>query len=73
MIEINGVEFETTGEVKHAKDEHAKEYIEAVKRGKGWSRHYRNMRGIWEDIRPHGIGHCNDIHTCDSCCDGMYK
>jgi hypothetical protein len=34
MIEINGVEFETTGEVKHAKDEHAKEYVEAVKSSK---------------------------------------
>lgn len=26
-----------------------------------------------EDICPHGVGHCNDIHGCDGCCEGLYK
>lgn len=38
----------------------------------GWSRHYRNDRGIWEDICPHGVGHCDDVHGCDGCCAGLY-
>ena len=34
-----------------------------------WERHYRNDKGIWEDICPHGIGHEEGVHGCDGCCE----
>lgn len=37
-----------------------------------WQRHYRDDKGIWEDICPHGIGHENGVHGCDGCCKGLY-
>ncbi len=36
---------------------------------KGWTRHYRDDKKVWEDICPHGIGHEMGIHGCDGCCN----
>jgi hypothetical protein len=40
----------------------------------GWPIQWRNDRGIWERVCPHGIGHpdpdqgCEGTHGCDGCC-----
>lgn len=39
----------------------------------GWVRHYRNDKGVWEDICPHGVGHEKGIHGCDGCCKDLYR
>ena len=44
-----------------------------LKLSKPWVRHYRDDKGIWEDICPHGIGHDRGIHGCDGCCTDLYK
>ena len=44
-----------------------------MKKKTGWTRHYRDDIGIWEDICPHGIGHSSGIHGCDSCCLNLDK
>lgn len=38
-----------------------------------WERHYRDDKGVWEDICPHGVGHENGIHGCDGCCKDLYS
>lgn len=48
----------------------SKEYTqgEKIKPQKGWARHYRNDKDVWEDTCPHGVGHYVGIHSCDGCC-----
>jgi len=46
---------------------------ECSKLPKGWKRHYRDDRDIWENICPHGIGHCDGVHGCDGCCSAWQK
>ncbi len=38
----------------------------------GWTRNYRDDKGIWEDTCPHGIGHEEGVHGCEGCCKGLY-
>lgn len=33
-----------------------------------WIRHYRDDKGTWEYICPHGVGHEYILHGCDGCC-----
>jgi hypothetical protein len=39
---------------------------------KGWTRHYRDDKGNWEDVCVHGIGHEKGMHGCDGCCSELY-
>lgn len=43
------------------------------KKVKSWTRHFRDDKGTWEDICPHGVGHENGVHGCDGCCKELNK
>lgn len=48
----------------------------------GWTKHFRDDKGLFENICPHGIGHTapesikaegDGIHGCDGCCATLAK
>ena len=40
---------------------------------KEWTRHYRDDKGVWEDVCIHGVGHEKGKHGCDGCCQELYE